>query len=380
MHTAQAGEAVLRPYFHNHGEQHGGDRAAVIYLIPGPDRLLARESAAAIAAQVDPDGSNTTWLDGRETPLDRVITAIGTASFFGMPRVVVVSDLLSRSPRETDGADPAENGDARPRRGLSHLEPLFAAVPEDHCLILFEPDLAAAPAAFKTAAPKATIIASDPPRGAALLTWIDEVARRAGARIDRRASQLLAESLFPQTWDRKPSNPRYDRPPDLALLTQEIERLALSAHPEPITAEQIHSTVASGPDQRLYRFIDAALAGDVRTATTELDRLLAGGEEPAMLLAQLLGQIELAAVAAAAGHRDAGTVARDLGTIAPSRMSAVMSSARGHRALLATAAVATGAATDRALKTGRIRQPRDAIFDLVLALGENARAAQTGRS
>src|SRR5687768_7574130 len=105
MHTAQAGEAVLRPYSHNHGEQHGGDRTAVIYLIHGPDRLLARESAVAIAARVDPDGSNTTWLDGRETPLDRVITAIGSASFFGMPRVVVVSDLLSRSPRETDGAE-----------------------------------------------------------------------------------------------------------------------------------------------------------------------------------------------------------------------------------------------------------------------------------
>jgi DNA polymerase III delta subunit len=352
----------------------------LIYLIHGPERLLAREAAHAVASEIDPEGINTIWLDARETPLERMITAIGSASFFGAPRVVVVSDLLARSPRDSDGADADEGSVERRARGLPHLDPLFAAVPTDHRLILFEPSLSAAPAAFKAAVPAATIIASEPPRGAALLAWIDSAAQRAGSTIDRRTAQLLAETLFPQTWDRKPANPRYDRPPDLSLLTQEIEKLALSAHPAPIAAAHVTALVPGGPDQRLFRFVDAAIGGDLAAATLELDRLIAAGEEPAMLLAQVLGQIELAAVAATAGDRDAASVARALGAVNPGRMSAVMSSTRGRRGSLALAAITTASAIDRGLKTGRIRQPRDALQDLLAALAQHGHHAQTGRS
>jgi DNA polymerase III delta subunit len=185
----------------------------------------------------------------------------------------------------------------------------------------------------------------------------------------------LAESLFPQTWDRAPSNPRFDRPPDMALLTQEIEKLAVAAHPNAIGPEHIAALVASGPDQRVFRFVDTALAGDFRAALHELERLVAAGEEPAMLLAQLLGQIELATVASEAGGREAAAVARDLGTVTPARMSAVMASAHRHQPRPETSAV-IGARTDRRLKTGRTRRPEEALQELLLALA----AQQTGRS
>ena len=74
----------------------------MIYFVHGPDRYLARESALAIAHELDPDGSNTTWLDGRETTPERLIADIGAVTFFDAPRVVIVSDLLGRS-----GRDPA---------------------------------------------------------------------------------------------------------------------------------------------------------------------------------------------------------------------------------------------------------------------------------
>jgi DNA polymerase III delta subunit len=333
----------------------------MIYFIHGPDRLLAREAALRIVADIDPDGSSTSWLDGRETAIDRIASAIGTTTFFGAPRVVVVSELFARAGREFDGIEADDSVEGARLRGVPGLEALISAVPDQNALVLFEPSLQSVPASFKPAAAGATIISSEPPRGPALLEWLERSALRAESRIDRRTAQQLAQTLYPQTWDRKPNNPRYDRPPDLELLSQEVEKLALAAHPVPITSEHIAALTSNGPDQKVFRFLDAALGGDLRAGLEELERLTAAGDEPAMLLAQLLGQAELAPVARTAA-KSADVVARDLGAIAPGRMSAVMSSTRrqGSRA--------RRAAEIRKLKTGRLRRPADALHHLLVEL------------
>jgi DNA polymerase III delta subunit len=350
----------------------------VIYFIHGPDRLLAREAALAITADLDPDGSGTSWLDGRETSFAGVASAIGAASFFGSPRIVIVTDLLGRASRDSNAAE-STGDEERPGRGRAELELLVSAVPESHHLIFLEPSLTAVPAVLRAAEPGVKVIASDPPRGPALIAWIEAASLGAGSRIDRRAAQRLAEALYPQSWDRKPYNPRYDRPPDLALLHAEIQKLALAAHPGPITVDQITALTPGGPDQRVFRFLDAALGGDLRSGLEELERLLASGEEPAMLLAQLLGQLELTTVIAAAGGKNADAVARDLGTVPASRLSAVMTTTR-RRPPRAAHAAGMGVQADRALKSGRLRMPEDALHDLVLALATSAPRGSSGES
>jgi DNA polymerase III delta subunit len=340
----------------------------VIYFIHGPDRLLARQAAATIAAEHDPAAENTSWLDGRETSIERVVAAVGSAGFFGAGRVVVVSDLFGRAPREAAAADDdtpaADRSDANTRR----LDDLLAAVPAENVLILIEPAMTAPPAVLKSAASGVKVIAGEAPRGAALLRWVEETAQERGSRIDRRAAQILVQSLYPQSWERKPANLRYDRPPDIATLTAEIEKLSLAAYPGEITTEHIQALTPGTPDDRLFRFMDAAVRGNMRQALPELDKLLASGDEPAMILAQVLGQIEIAAVAEFAGSRDAATVARDLGTISPGRISAVMASSPRSRRDATIPAVATAAATDRRLKTGKTRQPVAALQNLVMEL------------
>ncbi len=340
----------------------------MIFFVHGPDRLLAREAALRIASEVDPEGTSTSWLDGRETTFDRIVSVIGTSTFFGAPRTVVVTDMLARASKESDGVDPGDSVEGTRPRGVPGLETLISAVPEQNALVLLEPSLTSVPASFKSMAPGATIIAGEPPRGPALLAWIEHAALRSESRIDRRTAQLLARSLYPQTWDRKPNNLRYDRPPDLEFLGQEIEKLALAAHPGPITSEHIGALTSNGPDQRVFRFLDAALAGDLRVGLEELERLTAAGDEPAMLLAQLLGQMELAPVAWTAAAKSADAVARDLGAIAPGRMSAVMNSTsrQGSRVQRSPE---IGSAIDRNLKTGRTRRPADALYQMLLALG-----------
>lgn len=362
MHTAQAGEAPAP-----HEVSCSWSTIPLIYFVHGPDRLLARTAAKSLAAAADPAGLATSWLDGRQVSIERIIAESGTRSFFAEPRVVIVTELIGAAGGGQTQGDTAESGTTRRGKANADLERLFTAVPEDHHLILLEPDLNGPPAVLKTLSGTIQIVASEPPRGAALIKWIETSARDAGAAIEPNAARQLAQLLFPQTWERKPTNPRYDVPPDLTMLQQEIEKLAVAAHPGAITISLVRSLVAANADGRLFRFLEAAFAGDVRVAAPELQQLLAAGEEPAAILAQFLGQIEIAAVVAAAGARDPASVARDLGSVTSGRVSAASSMVRRHPETAALA-IKSGAEIDRALKTGRIRRPESAVHDLMLQL------------
>ena len=363
MHTAQAGEA---PAFHVSFSRLGSV-TRVIYFIHGPDRLLARQSARSIAGKVDPDGLSTSWLDGRQTTIDQIVADIGTRSFFSAPRVVIVTDLFGAVSAGQQSPPATEAPAGRRGRVGFDLDRLFGSVPEDHHLVLLEADLSGPPAVLKSTTVPIEIVASEPPRGAALIAWIEAAAHRAGAELESGAARQLAQALFPQTWERTPKNARFDSPPDLALLEQEIAKLAVAAHPGRITPSLVTSLIVAGADARLFRFVEAAFSGDLHVATPELARLQAAGEEPAAVLAQLFGQLEISAVVSAAGAGDAASVAKDLGTVTPGRVSAAATAARRQPHAAARAVVA-GAEIDRALKSGRIRRPAEAIHTLMLAL------------
>ncbi|HEU0113810.1 MAG TPA: hypothetical protein VFQ80_04000 [Thermomicrobiales bacterium] len=344
----------------------------MIAIVLGPDAALARRQAARLAAAHDPGGDNTTHFDGRETSVAQIAAAAGSAGFFGR-RVIVVDGLLGRNARAGD-AEP-ERAPARPKAAID-VEPLFAAVAPDNLLVLLEPALASIPAAVKKALPAdAQVVSAEPPRGAALLTAIARLASDAGGAIDRDAAELLAESLFPQTWRAKPSNPRYDRPPDTERLRNEVEKLVLAADPDPVATHHVETMTLDLPEDRLFAFVDAAAAGDLARAVADLDRLLAAGEEPAKLAAQIHGQIELAMAAALAGARAPVDVGRDLGLPNPQRMASVARGRRGDP--LAASRLVAALANDRALKRGRWRQPDDALFDLVTRLAAT-RTQRTG--
>ena len=329
----------------------------MIIFVHGPDATLARDLARGAAMEADSSAENTSWLDGKEVTLQQIIGAIGTISFFGGGRVVVVSDFLAKSGGEGERATKAN----------AQIASLVAAVPEDSTLILLEPTLNSPPAALKSAVPQLRVLSGAPPRGARLLEWIARAAQEADSRIDRQAAQALADALFPGTWQNEPRNPRYDRPPDLGYLRTTIETLALSAYPEPITTRDIASLVSREPDQRIFKFLDAMLAGDLAGATRELENLERGGEEPGMVLAQALGQVELVTAIAAAGNRDTNSVAKELGGVTPGRVSALAGAGRreSHRR---TSAAMIATEIDRNLKTGKLRKPEEALATLITAL------------
>jgi DNA polymerase III delta subunit len=345
----------------------------MIVLIHGPDAAIAHSKVAEVLAQYDAGGDNTSYIDGRDTSLSAIASAAGSVGFFGGRRVVVVQDLMARASRGAGKAATHDTTDAEavPTGGLD-FRSLFAAVPEQNVLLLVDASLDTVPAAVKKEAPAGTmVIGAEPPRGTALLSWLATVAEDAGGRFDARSARLLAETLYPQTWSARPSNPRYDRPPDTALLRNEVAKLVLAAHPGPITAQHIQQLVAGVPDDRLFRFVEAAESHRLDVAVLELGRLLDAGEEPAKLAAQLGQQVELGAVAATAPTIDPLAVGRALGLSTPARMVNIAKAQRGRSPAAMVAMLQATVATDRDLKRGRLRRPDDALYRLLAPLPQN---------
>ena len=352
----------------------------MIALVHGPDAALARAEVAKLVAAHDPAGANTSHLDGREVTLAQVVAAAGSAGFFGGRRVVVVHDLMTRASRSSNKGGLADEADDAIAAPALDLAPLFAAVPEVNLLVLVDAGLAAIPAAVKRAAPaNARVVAAEPPRGAALLAWLSAAAKEAGAELDGRTARLLAETLYPQTWSAKPANPRFDRPPDTEFLRNEVEKLVLVAYPDPVTPTHLRALVAGGPDDRVFRFVEAAEGGQLEVALAELERLQDAREEPAKLTAQVAQQIELAAVLAAGPAVDPVTAGRALGLSNPNRMVGIAAARRGRAAEAAFAAVMAAVETDRRVKRGELRQPEDGLYHLLAATAAGRASATSSR-
>jgi DNA polymerase III delta subunit len=341
----------------------------MIVLIVGPDAALARREVMRQVAAHDPDGANTSFIDGRQATIGQVVAAVGSAGFFGGRRVVVVADLLARVGRGGKGeAGDDEEASAAEGKSALDLAHLFAAVPDQNVLVLVDASLTALPAAVKRIVPTgATVVVAEPPRGRPLLDWLRATARELGGAIDERAAQVLVETLYPQTWANKPTNPLYDRPPDTALLRNELAKLTTAADPGAVTADHVKALVTGAADDRLFRFLDAAAAGRLGAALGEWQQLALAGEEAAKITAQLLQQVELTAVAAAGAGQEPIAIGRQLGLSNPNRMAGIAASAGARDRDRAFAAVAGAVESDRALKRGRLRQPADQLYDLLVA-------------
>jgi DNA polymerase III delta subunit len=353
----------------------------VIALIVGPDAATAREEVARLVRAHDPSGLNTTRLDGKAISFDDAIGAVRTPSFFGGGRVIVVEDLMAKASRTGQlGSEGNETNDgAMGARGLDFGR-LFGAIASDNVLILVDQGLGSVPAAVRKSAPgDAHVFGGEPPRGAALIEWIQRTAVSAGSSIDPRTARLIAERTFPQTWSAKPSNPAFDRPPDLDRLRNEIAKLALAAYPNAIDAESVRGMVAGTAEDRLFPFVEAVVTGRLEDALLALESLQASGDDPGRMVAQVYQQVELAAVLPAAGQFvDPTAVGKDLGLTNPNRMLGVSRTLRRSRSTPERLLV-LAVNIDRQLKRGALRHADDVVYHMVtlavapLATGENNR-------
>jgi DNA polymerase III delta subunit len=351
----------------------------VIVIVHGPDAALTRETVGQHARRHDPSGQSTSWLDGRNVSLNEIVAQVASPGFFGAGRVIVVSDLLSRSSRGP-ADDAEEEAGGRTKSGAIDWSALIAAPAPGNLLILADPGTGSLPAAVRKVLPAdAVVIGCAPPRGAALVKWIQGAAQAEASQIDPTTARYLAERLYPLTWANAPNNPRFDAPPDLDRLRAEIAKLALAAHPEPIARRHVDLMVATGEADQVFRFVDSLARGALGEALVELRKLIEAGEEPYAIAAQIHQQTELAAALEEAGGRlDPAAIGRDLGLSNPGRMSAIAATRRGLSAGAARRMLDEGRSIDRQVKRGELRDPLDSLYALLAGAGRLQAQMQRG--
>jgi DNA polymerase III delta subunit len=328
----------------------------VVTIILGPDGFLARNALMAHRAKLDPDGLNTDLIDGRAASADEIARIVNTPAFFGGPRTVVIDGFLERF-----GKKSAAEGDSPARvKALPDATALAAVFSGAANTVFFDATLASLPAAVKKAAPKeAEVLAHEAPRGHELIRWMRAQAEAGGADLPEPLARKLAELLFPKTWSAKPSNPAYDRPPELERLANEIDKLTLASHPGAITAALIDEMVATSQEDRLFPLIEAIYAGENSVALKELEAARERGDDPSRLANSLYQQAELAA--AVAPGRNLAEVGQELGLANPNRMFGVAKSSQRSRRP-AAAWVGRLVAIERGVKSGELRDPWDPLY------------------
>lgn len=339
----------------------------MIVIILGPDSGLAHRTLKRVLVDRDPSGQSTSWLDGNSASIAAVKGDISSIGFFAAGRVVVVENLIARLGKQgaKDGGNPPD------------WAGLYAAVPDASTLVLLDPSLTDLPSLAKKPLPTQALVEfSKPLRGPALIDWMIRTAADVGGNMDKTAAQALAMTLYPQNWSVAPNNPLYDRPPDMELLQNEIYKLVLAAHPNPVTRETIGAMTPREEQDQIFAFLDAAGAGNVPVAMQELDKLIAVGEDPAKLLAQLSGNIEIASVVAAGGKRAANAIATDMGAKNPRQVQSLQRGLQGMSPGVAQNRSRIASEADRRFKTGQLKDPLDALYDTILRIARMRQAAQ----
>jgi len=337
----------------------------MIYLVLGPDVALAKQECDRLLKLHDPDGSNTSLIDGRIATESDIIAQVATAGMFQTSRVVLVTDYLTRASKGTGVTAAEQNRSNTDTQSGGRIAAVLASVPADHVLILYDVSLGTLPASVRHVLPSnATVYVSEPPRGNGLLDWMQRTAIERGSTLERSTARYLAESLYPNTWSTKPNNPAFDEPPDLQRLINEIEKLVVSAHPHQITDVLIDELTAHRVENRRFAAIDAITTGTLREAVNGLRQLIDAGDEPAKIAVQITQQIEFATVIAVVdGHADLRSVGQQIGVANPARLTAI-GKVFGRSGLpRIRTLVDCAVATDRRLKRGHLHQPEDGLYE-----------------
>ena len=347
-------------------------------FVTGPDAFLSRTAVYQIRAEVDPDGFNTTDIDARTAASKQSSQRLLLPAFFGSIRLIIVRDLLTVAARKASSDD--EDGDqAKPSTHKTVDWPaLFGRIQPGNVAVFVDRELSGVPAAVKRALPSdATVILGDPPRGRDLVSWMTAQALSRGSTLAEMDARYLAELLCPTTWNAKPSNPAYDRPPDLDLFVNEIDKLSLAAYPDAITRSLMAEMSLVNQPDRLFPLIDAVIAGEGARAIDELKIAMTRGDDLPRITVQLNQQIELMAVLEQAGRTDPLEIGRAIGLSNPARMINVGKAMRSLRSSPSDL-VSEAVDTERKFKTGVLRQPADQLYGLVERVLSSGRQTRQG--
>ena len=261
-------------------DQSGGLPAAPppLVVLHGDDGFLAWHVLALLRERLCPDEADRDWAwrefdgAGEIDPRDVFDEAATVPMFATATRAAVV-----------------RNADAFVTANREALEKLAAAPPRAGrgVVILEVKTFPATTRLAKAAAAHGLVIETSIPAKADIATWLRSWSQsRHGIQLAAPTAQRLLERLGA----------------DLGQADQALARLAAATPPEarkkPLPPEAIDAVAGSPQERTAWEMIDAAGAGDARAAIVQLDALLAAGENPIGIAAQIASVLRRLSTAA----------------------------------------------------------------------------------
>lgn len=250
---------------------------APLYLVFGEEILLAQEAADAVRAAARQKGYSEreclTVEPGFHWPV--------LGQLASSPSLFVQQRLLE-----------LRMGDAKPGEAGTKAFSEYAARPaEDAVLLITAGKLdwqTRKSRWFTTLENAGVVVAAQPVEGRRLADWIEGRLRDRGLQPEPEAIALLSARVEG----------------NLLAAAQEIEKLALIATDQLLTADTVRSAVGDSARYSIYDFVDAALLGQPERVIRILDGLRNEGMEPVLVNWALHREIRLlAALAFARDHR-----------------------------------------------------------------------------
>ena len=251
----------------------------------GDDPFLKRHVVGRLKQEVlgEDDGEfSLSAFEGRNTELRDVLDELATMAMFGGDRRLVV----------VEGADDFVT------RYRAELEDYVAKPSPSGVLVLLVKTMPSNTRLYKAVVAGGLAIDCNAPKPAKLTRWLTTWAEKTHrATLGPGAADMLVELVGPE----------------LGLLDQELAKLALTAgEGGKISPEMVNQMVGTWRSKTTWEMLDAALAGNVREALSQLDRLLLAGEAPISILGQISASLRRFAAATrlilqteAAGRRPA---------------------------------------------------------------------------
>jgi DNA polymerase III subunit delta len=238
----------------------------------GDDPFLKRQVLLhlreAVLTSDEADYSFRTF-DGPQVELAEVLSELATYSMFGDDRRLIV----------------VEEADDFVSRYRNELEDYLDHPRETGVLLLLLKTFPSNTRLAKAAIAGGLVVDCKSPSQRALVGWaIDWAAKKYQAKLDQDAAEAMVDLVGAKT----------------GLIDQELAKLASSIDEKSdrqIDLGQVMQVVGSWRTKTTWEMLDAALAGQLREAISQLDRLLVAGEMPIAILGQISASLRRFAAA-----------------------------------------------------------------------------------
>ena len=166
-------------------------------------------------------------------------------------------------------------------RNRLKLEELIASQEASGTLVMEAVSFPANTRIYKMIAEKGLLINCEAMKTEQLAGWLVERSKLYNANLLRDAAEYLVEKIGDS----------------MGALDQELIKISTYANGKPITIEMVDKLAGSWRSQTAWDMLDNALAGMTDDALNKLDSLLAAGEVPIVILAQLASNLRRMAMA-----------------------------------------------------------------------------------